>query len=286
MNHFQKLIERLNLRTRSEAELEIKWLSDIFSLHQKESAIFKESRIYLQRNHGKLMQWYEYDCYNFQILCELLTRYKKEMWIHTKQEKYILDSQDGISFVNRFLMIWHYNAVGKYLRNILEDAISFSFEKLWWTWKVNRYNQLNYIRKNNTLEKWELIYQPSQDSKVFVSEIYKIYEYLCDYVHHISRIEHIEFNEKQFDKMMYLSSITLRIAWKIYTLWIGEKIQKYWHNEIYKVVDMNRNYRAYILYLITDNSLSINLRRDRLDKYWLQDLHIDAKKLFPPSYFE
>jgi hypothetical protein len=198
-----------------------------------------------------------------------------------------LDSLDALSFANRFLMVWHYNAVGKYLRNLFEHWAEFSYSYLWNTKKdIWKKKMLETIHSSSNLTEDDYLWNWWNTKKHASKQTYILYQYLCWYVHHISKIDTVSFNEMLFRKNIHLITITLGFVAKIIIMWVGEKVPNYWHNLLLERPGDDKPYYAhYISALLNDNWFSRNIWRKTLDRHWLNDLQIDAYSLFERHYF-
>ncbi len=284
------ILEKINLYFKSTAESEIKWFSDVFLMYEKEQKIFKQTRIYLNwdKLNNRLIHDFEYDLYNFQLTIELLERYADEIWIDKKQRELLLEWLDALSLANRFLMIGHYNVVGKYLRNMLESNIN----AVHWYLK-NKYRHNDWGKKITEIQQKapnELSIINNQEDRQtnndFPKETAKLYDYLCSYVHNSALVEILEYSEKQITKHILLIMITMYFVGRILLLWFNDKIPSYLYNTVRKPVRWEwKEYKTYVRNLMNDTWFFETVKPAYREKYGLDDLHFDIEKLFPKWYY-
>lgn len=232
------------LSSPSMAEQHITAVKIAYELHDKEQNIYKETIKFIEEN--KYDQSLDYLFYDFQILCEFVGRFYKELNIQIKQED--LDATSELLWLaNRFLQIGHYDAAWSYLRKAFESRVSCF-----------------YVGDAKTDMKAKIIWlikHRKYDSEVLFldeNEVYKIYQYLSNkYTHRTNITSDISFKEDTYIQLSWTMTVLIIVmSYLVVDMIDGDELVKYRQKDILNPIDDYKFYAAYIWPLVGSGIIS------------------------------
>lgn len=210
-------------------------------LNKKEQEIYKETIKFEDKSDLSC----DYLFYDFQILCEFITKYKNDLQIEYEWNP--AELLDYFSLSLRFLQIGHYEACGIYIRKAFEyRTTNFCINKS----KRNCRDRLERIIEQKKSDDWPMIFDPN--------EVYKIYKYLSNNFTHFqwNNID-INFDKQQYLELNSLFTITIITISNItINLIESEILLKYRTNRIENPVEEYLYYAEYIWQLVWSNMAS------------------------------
>jgi len=236
MNFFLKIFKKEKLANKA-----ITINRQAIELNKKEQEIYKETIKFKEKSDLSC----DYLFYDFQILCEFITKYKSDLQIEYDWNP--AELLDYFSLALRFLQIGHYETCGIYIRKAFEYRLKiFCLDE-----KQEHFSdQLKWIIKKQKSDEWPMTFESN--------EVYKIYKYLSNkFTHfHWNNIE-INFDKKQYMELNSLFTITIiSISNITINLIEPEILLKYRTNRIENPVEEYLYYAEYIWQLVWSNIAS------------------------------
>lgn len=228
----------------SMSEKNITAMKIAYELYNKEQIIYKKTKQFINQSKTKVSL--DYLFYDFQILCEFIKRFYKDLSIEIIEEN--LDSTlELLWLANRFLQIGHYDAAWWYLRKAFESWLSCFH---WWTPTNNFKDKVIWLIHNRKYASETLFL----DEK----EVYKIYQYLSNmYIHKTDISSNILFDENKYNQISWTMIVVIIVMSYLVIDMVDENILiKYQQKELLNPVDDYKFYVAYIWPLVWSASVS------------------------------
>lgn len=236
MNIFSKIFRKEKLTDRA-----ITINRQAIELNKKEQEIYKKTIMFENKSDLSC----DYLFYDFQILCEFITKYKNDLQIEYDWNP--AELLDYFSLALRFLQIGHYETCGIYIRKAFEYwTTNFCANKS----RNNCRNRLERIIEQKKSDKWPM--------KFDSTEVYKIYKYLSNNFTHFqwNNID-INFDKQQYLELNSLFTITIITISNItINLIKPETLLKYRKNRIDNPVEEYLYYAEYIWPLVWSGMVS------------------------------
>lgn len=292
---------------------DVKIYNHIFIAQEKENQVFEESLKFLEDSHKYRFKDYENSFirkfYNFELLVELLNRFKNEIWFNNETIEYLNFAFEELNISFRFNMIWYYNSAHIHLRLFMENIINFIYYYCINRWLIEDFRITDKKEPDRKakitkcfkvwIELWKIADKNWEYNNYYfnVDEYYKFYQYLSNNFIHKSNINEIKFIEKEFNDYSVIFSFTLIFSARFINNCLAEEIDKFQKNKVLNPIKNEwQYYFNHIKFLTWFNwfvsniySEIYNIIHDHnkmnfdliVNKVWLS-----LDKIFSPEYLE
>lgn len=268
------------------AKNDVKIYNNIFIAHKNENNVFKKTLDYFDNSKINLKKNYEDSFvrkfYYFELLTELLNRYKKEINISENSLSYVNSAFEELNLSFRFNMIWYYDSANIHLRMFIENIINFVYYHFWDIGIVTTNDRdWNKVKIEKCFKVWQRSFKnlnieekETYDEYYFnIDEFYKIYKHLSEkYIHKSYKNWMSNFKEEELNHFHVTFSLSLMFSARFIKTTMGLDIEKVWGNRVLNQIEDYPHYWNYLQFLFNENKIFTN------QFSWLYNLIFDNKK--------